>query len=253
MCKEERPLSTVRFLSDALSLKPTASTPLAEANQNDNGRTPEENEIFESIYLPVLMRTGLRITDQDREELRLRGLPPISEEYLTQAREFQTRRFYEQSREMQPALGTMQWLLDESMHSYEPEQYISALGLPTDNLGNQSFVIPTFEDVFPTLQPETWPSEAEDVHFTRENTARDLPSTHQPNTEGFHSATPNQLQALMDTVQTLSGNDARFGNEGYQALRSSSLLSERDGAERDEGEKEERGGEEGEMEEGKVH
>ena len=234
MCKEERPLSTVKFLGDALSLNHIASTPNPEANQTDNGRTPEEISVFDNIYLPILTRSGIPITDQDREEMRLRGLSPIPEEHVTWARADQAWRSFEQSREMQPAQSPVRWLLDESMRFEEPEEYISDPGLPTDDLGNRSFDLPTLESFLPIPPPETWSVETEDAHTASSNLTR--LSARLPGTEGRRSTTPNQLQELMNTVQTVSSRDAMFGNEGYQSLRSSDSESETKEGESEEGE-----------------
>ena len=247
MCKEQRPLSIVRFLGEALVLNPIASTSTPEVNQTDNGRTSEEVSIFERIYLPILIRNGISITDHDREEMELRGLPPISESRLEAARQSEGRRRYRQWRELHLALGPVRLLLDEAMRFAEFDSYVSDPGLPTDDLGDLSFEFPDLDAVFPFPLFETW----------------------SPEPENLLSVTPGQLQEprdtvqtvgtddmrfgneLRDTVQTVGSNDARFGNEGYQSLRSSISGSEMEEGELEDDERLEGEREEDEREEDK--
>lgn len=120
MCLNEPPPSTVRFLADALVLNPIANRAFPDADQNSTARTPDEIEIFQSWYITLLTRNGMHITEQDREEMRLRGIPPIPEHMRRWAPD---------------------WLLDEDMRFEEPEGY-------TDDRG---FLIDDFSDPFAEL------------------------------------------------------------------------------------------------------
>ncbi|KAL9071545.1 MAG: hypothetical protein Q9161_004112 [Pseudevernia consocians] len=222
MCKEQRPLSIVRFLGEALVLNPIASTSTPEVNQTDNGRTSEEVSIFERIYLPILIRNGISITDHDREEMELRGLPPISESRLEAARQSEGRRRYRQWRELHLALGPVRLLLDEAMRFAEFDSYVSDPGLPTDDLGDLSFEFPDLDAVFPFPLFETWSPEPEDLLSVTPGQLQEPRDTVQTlGTDDMRFG--NELR---DTVQTVGSNDARFGNEGYQSLRSSISGSE---------------------------
>ena len=89
MCIIQQPLSTVRYLGEALSLDPIADP---ESPQPENQRTPDELAIFRRTYLSNLARSNLSITEQDQEEMRMRGLPPITEADLAVVREIPIRR-----------------------------------------------------------------------------------------------------------------------------------------------------------------
>lgn len=222
MCREERPLSTVRFLGDALSLNPTTNPPTPDANQTDNGRTPEEITVFHNIYLPILTRNGIPITEHDSQELELRGLPPVPEETLRWARQYQARQDYERSLGMQPAPMQVRWVLDEADRVEEPEEYISDPGPPTEDPPELTSDDSTSESDLPVTPFEFWDSPiGRDIgHSLALNLLLAAP--------GFDSENLNQLFGLGDTVQRVSSDDERFRDEGYQSLRSSSSESERE-------------------------
>ena len=210
MCKEERPLSTVRFLGDALSLNPTTNPPIPEANQTDppapeanqteNGRTPEEVTVFHNIYTPILLRNGNSITGDDRNEMVLRSLPPVPEENLILARQYQERQDLEQSLRMQPAPTQMPWFLDEEHRVEEPEEYISDPGLPTENPPEISSDDSTSEFDLRVRLFETWGSSV-GRNMERDILALNLLAT----VPGFRSENLDQLFDFGDTVQRDEG------------------------------------------------
>ncbi|CAD6593584.1 MAG: hypothetical protein ASARMPRED_007686, partial [Alectoria sarmentosa] len=210
MCKEERLLSTVKFLGEALCLKPTTSTPTPETNPTDNGRTPEEIALCHSVYLPILARTGIPPTEQDIEEMNLRGLPPIPEEYVRFVRGHQARQSSQQRRETQTTRPTA-WLLDESRRFEEPEEYTSDPDLPYRDRGD----LPSFDLVSPLS-----PSETRDSQTEADTVVGELAQSAAPRIPGSDWQTLERLNRFWDTVRTVRSDDARFGDEGYQSLRS---------------------------------
>lgn len=247
MCKEEHPLSIVRALGDALSLNPIATPPTPDSTQTDPERTPEQISTFHTTYLPILMRTGIP-TAQDVEEMRLRGLTPIPEEYVQMAREHQARQLHEQqSRQTQPpATAPVPWLLDEDRRFAEPEEYDSEPGLPTDDVGNVSFDLPAFESVLPITPVENRPPGLERTGAERGGVARGPLLTRLPGTGGLlRSAASGRLQEEMGAVGRVGSEDARIEEEGYQRLGSGSPEGKREEGEvqadeLEEGEREER-------------
>ncbi|CAF9932659.1 MAG: hypothetical protein ALECFALPRED_005347 [Alectoria fallacina] len=211
MCKEERLLSTVKFLGDVLCLNPTTSTPTPETNPTDHGRTPEEIAFFHSVYLPILARTGIPATEQDIEEMNLHGLPPIPEEYVRFVREHQARQFHQQRRETQTA-RPIHWLLDENRRFEEPEEYTSDPDLPYRDLGD----LPTLDPIFPIL-----PFGNRDSQTGSDTVSGNLAQSAAPRIPGSDLQSLRRLNGFWDTVRTVRSDDARFGDEGYQSLRSS--------------------------------
>ena len=118
----------------------------------------------------------MRITEQDREEMRLRGLPPIPEHYLRRAREILAWRSPEQPglvpRWMQPDAGLVRWYLEEDRRVEELEEYGSDPGLTTDDTSDLAFDLPGLISISPRgpspsvdiLHPET-----ENVNISLEN------------------------------------------------------------------------------------
>ncbi|KAM0798995.1 hypothetical protein BDR22DRAFT_912073, partial [Usnea florida] len=152
MCINEPPLSTVRYLADALSLHPV---PTPDPPQ----RTPSELTLFRRTFLPILARTTISITEQDREEMRSRGLPPITDADVAAAR----RRYAREQR-----------VLRERPRSEEPfralalrlnpdpvPQEAPVLGTPVRDVGTNGFENRMLGDGLPEPGPEGRASELE--------------------------------------------------------------------------------------------
>ena len=258
MCKEQRPLSTVKFLADALSLSPTANLPTQDVNQpdndNENGPTPEQILIFQDSYLRNLTLTNTSSPPaQDIEEMRCRGLPPPSDEDIAAAREIAAEREIASAREVrrdrefarwrQTQLAQRhQWLLDMGSRYDEPEEY------------------ETGDDDDDHLNPDPdLVSANDDTHVANGGDAEgEVPLT---NTEGVRSImSPDHSQELgenvvrsvggenedyddddddiefeddlQDMVQMVGTDDVEFAEHGYHAWR----LNSSEGSELEEGE-----------------
>lgn len=260
MCKEQRPLSTVKFLADALSLSPTVNLATQDVNQpdndNENGPTPEQILIFQDSYLRNLTLTNTSSPPaQDIEEMRFRGLPPPSDEDIAAARDIaaereiasarEARRDREFARWRQTQLAQrQQWLLDMGSRYDEPEEYETS---DDDD-----------DDDHPNPDPDLV-SANDDTHVANEGDVEgEVPFA---NTEGVHSTmSPDHSQELgenvvqsvggeneddddddddiefeddlQDTVQMVGTDDVEFAEQGYHAWR----LNGSEGSELEEGE-----------------
>lgn len=172
MCKEQHPLSTVRFLGDALSLASTANTLTAETTQTtDAERTPEEIAFFHEIYLRNRATGGSRITAQDREEMQRLGIPPISEEQLEWAREMervatemQTDRHLDRWRRTGPR-NLLRWLLgtNNMQSAAERDEYATSSHIDdlstTDDDDDDDDLESQLSSDHPTSEPASSPTQ----------------------------------------------------------------------------------------------
>ncbi|CAF9928266.1 hypothetical protein IMSHALPRED_007424 [Imshaugia aleurites] len=208
MRNQHRCLPTVKIPNGGMRLEPDTSKPVIIRNQKDKARTPKQKSILDRIFLPMMARSGLPVTDQDEEGMKLRGLPPFPEEYIAWVRELQARQFFERFPESQLAPEATQWLFDEEMPR--------APNLLTANLGNRSFDLPTLESVFAPLRPDRRPMDGLDCHRDWVAVvAPNLPIAHMSSTEALDAVVSNELQEVGDDVEQDAGGDvARVVGEG---------------------------------------
>ena len=109
-------------------------------------------------------------------------------------------------------MGPTPWLFDGSRRFEEPEEYTSDPDLPYRDRGD----LPTF-DLVSLLSP----SEIRDSQTESNTASGNLAQNAAPRIPDPEWQTLERLNGFWDTVRTVRSDDARFGDEGYQSLRSS--------------------------------